>query len=325
MTTRVERVRIRGYAWGGNRRPTATRAIGTIAPVLAIALLAAGITLARTTPPRTVTVPADAVTGGAPNGTPVDLKTAAAGLLEATTAKGGTGYRFEIVQRSTITARPGGPLVVIPDPVDPYRSLGTADRYYLAGLTESGYVTPAGFAMELRSGPATAEAAADVAAGELRFRALVSGGVTYRDDGEGWYETRQPPGIGLDPATAALLPRLLRNAAGAKATEVAAAVGELGRADPVAVRALAATTTVADIPGVLAVDGASFTELTKPIGLTFDAAGRLAGILVTARNTNMAEYDLMVVTEITLHYDTVPKALPAPQPAYVAPATVDAP
>ena len=58
MATRVECVRIRGYAWGGDRRPTAARTSGTIAPVLAIALLAAGITHARTTPPRTVTVPA---------------------------------------------------------------------------------------------------------------------------------------------------------------------------------------------------------------------------------------------------------------------------
>ena len=58
MATRVECVRIRGYAWGGDRRPTAARTSGTIAPVLAIALLAAGITRARTTPPRTVTVPA---------------------------------------------------------------------------------------------------------------------------------------------------------------------------------------------------------------------------------------------------------------------------
>ena len=45
--------------------------------------------------------------------------------------------------------------------------------------------------------------------------ALVVEGVTYRNDGSGWYETSQPPGIGLDPASARLLPGMLRNVEGA--------------------------------------------------------------------------------------------------------------
>lgn len=323
MATRIGRVRVGGYAWGAGDRPAQSRTVAWFLPLLVIALATAGVTLARTTPPRTVTVPADAVVGGAPAGTASELTAAAADLLEQATAKGGAGYRFEIVQRSVITARPGGPQVEIPDPADPHRSLGTTDAYYLIGLTQTGYVTPAGFTMEMRAGPATAEAAADTKAGEVLFRALATGGVTYRDDGEGWYETGQPPGIGLDPATAALLPRLLRNAAGAKDAGLAAAEGELGRADPSAVRALTTTATTTDIPGIIAVDGAPFTQLTKPVALAFDAAGRLASILVTARNTNLDRYDLIVVTEITFAYDDVPTALPDPRPAWVAPDKVD--
>ena len=170
--------------------------------------------------------------------------------------------------------------------------------------------------MEMRASPASPDAKVDLAGGERLFRALVRDGLTYRDDGLGWYPTDQPPGIGLDPATAALLPGLLRNAAAPEVTDLAAAEGELGRADASATRAITAAGTVADIPGVVAVDGAPFTELTAPITFSFDAAGRLSGLLVTAHNTNAIEQDLVVVTEITLHYDDVPTGLPAPEPAW---------
>lgn len=320
MATRVGRVRVSPYAWGGDEgrgdTPSRVRTAVRLIPALALVLAMAGIALARTAPPATVTVPVGAVAGGAPAGTPDELRSAAADLLEAATARGGTGYRFEVVQRSTLVARPGGPQIEVPDPTDRTKSLGLADTYYLIGLVETGYVTPAGFAMEMRAGPASPDARVDLAGGELLFRALVRDGTTYRDDGQGWYPTDQPPGIGLDPATAALLPGLLRNAAAAATTDLAAAEGELGRAHGSAARAITAATTVADIPGVIAVDGAAFTEITAPVGLTFDAAGRLTGILVTARNTNATLQDLVVVTEITLHYDDVPRALPAPEPAW---------
>lgn len=314
----VGRPAVGGYAWGGDERAAARtpRMLARLVSALVLVLVMAGVALARVAPPATLTVPVSAVAGGAPAGTPDALKAAAADLLAATTARGGSGYRFEIVQRSVLTARPGGPQIEVPDPTDRTKTLGLADTYYLIGLVETGYVMPAGFAMEMRAGPASPDAKADLAAGELLFRALVRDGTTYRDDGLGWYPTDQPPGIGLDPATAALLPALLRNAAAAEAVDLAAAEGELGRADGSATRAITATGTVADIPGVVAVDGAPFTELTGPIAFSFDAAGRLSGLVVTARNTNATVHDLVVVTEITLHYDDVPGALPAPEPAW---------
>jgi hypothetical protein len=169
--------------------------------------------------------------------------------------------------------------------------------------------------MEMRQGPTTPDAKVDLGSGQLLFRALSTKGTTYRDDGDGWYETTSPPGIGLDPATAALLPDLLRHAGQAQDVDPATLKEELAPPDPVR-RALQATGSVKDIPGVVAVDGAPFTELTKPLDLTFDAAGRVSGLLVTARNTNLTEYDLVVVTEIAIRYDAVPVELPAPTPAY---------
>jgi hypothetical protein len=317
MATRVGHVRVRGYQWANDRRPDTRRAIGLLLPVLAIALAGAGLTLARSAGPSTVTVPVSAVSGGAPGGSPAELKAAAATLVAAATAKGGTGYRFEIVQRSTLTAKPGGPGIEIPDPADRTKSLGLADSYYLVGLVETGYVTPDGFSMEMRAGPASSDARAELASGELLFRTLVRDGATYRDDGRGWYPTQDPPGIGLDPVTAGLLPDLLRNAAGAKDADLAAAEGELGKADAAATRAISAAGAVADIPGVVAVDGAAFTELREPIAFSFDAAGRLTGLVVTARNTNVAAHDLVVVTEITLHYVEVPVDLPLPEPRWL--------
>lgn len=199
MATHPGRVRVRPRRRDDDA-PAPGRLGRILEPALAlVALLAlAGVTLAvRPSGPATVTVPVGEVTGGAPAGTPVELAAAAADLLEGTTGTGGTGYRFEIVQRSTLVARPDGPLLEIPDPADRTRSLGLTDRIALAGLVEIGVVTPAGFYAELRAGPMTADAPVEFA-GAVLFRALVRDGVTYRDDGEGWYRTDAPPGIGLD-------------------------------------------------------------------------------------------------------------------------------
>jgi len=260
--------------------------------------------------------PVSGLSAGALNADPATLKSTAADLLAATTAKGGSGYRFEIVQRSTLHAKLGGPALLVPDPDDPQAPPKEADEAYLIGLLETGYVTPTGFSMEMRAGPASADAPVDLASGDLMFRALVRDGVTYRDDGDGWYQTDRPPGIGLDPITAAALPGLLRRATDAKDSDLAAAEGELGKARATATRGITAAGTIADIPGVVAVDGAGFTEITQPIALTFDGAGRLVGLVVTARNSNATVHELAVVTEITLRYDDVPISLPKPEPAY---------
>jgi hypothetical protein len=280
---------------------------------LLIALAGGAVVVPRLQPPRTVSVPVGAVGGGAPAGTPTELKAGAASLLEQATTRGGTGYRFEIVQRTTLHARPGGPKIEGPGADG---KPAEVDSAYLLGLVETGYVTPDGFLLEIRSGPGSPIDAPDPKAGELRRRALVRDGVTYRDDGDGWYRTDQPPGIGLDPATAALLPTLLRDAGQPEEADLAAMEGELGRRDDDAVRAITATGTVEDLPGVISVDGESFTELTAPVTFTFDAAGRLTGLVAAARNTGFETFDLRVTTEITLHYDDVPIALPDATPLW---------
>lgn len=315
MRMRSGRTRVR-HEESAERRPGGRRVIAGLLPVFAItALTLAGPGLARAFDPAPVTVPVESVIGGAPNAAPAAIASAAADLLEQATAEGGTGYRFEIAQRSTLVALAGGPLIPVPDPDDRTKTIGRAERYDVGSLVETGFATPAGFSMEMRTGPAEAGAAVDLTGGELLFRTLVRDGKTFRDDGKGWYPTDQPPGVGLDPVTADLLPSLLRNAGEPEDIALATAEGDLGRADEDATRAIAATGRVADIPGVIAVDGADFTELTKPVAMTFDDAGRLVGLLVTARNTTVDAYDLVVVTEITLHYDAIPRPCRWPNPA----------
>jgi hypothetical protein len=322
MRHRVERVVVRPATVRKRQQAASTIGLERLALVAVLAIATLGVGVART-PLTAVAAP---VSGGAPAGSAAELKLAAADLLEQATATGGAGYRFEIVQRSTIQARPDGPKLPAANPDDPQASpLGEVDAQYLMGLTESGFVTPAGFSMEMRAGPGEAAAPADPRTGELQFRALVRDGKTYRDDGLGWYATDAPPGIGLDPASAALLPRLLRNASDARDVELDAVEGELGRVDPRALRALTAAAVVADLPGIIAADAASFTKLIGPIALTFDSDGRVIGIVVTAHNTRMETFDLVVVTEIAIHYDGVPADLPDASPLWdgVLPKTND--
>jgi hypothetical protein len=143
--------------------------------------------------------------------------------------------------------------------------------------------------------------------------ALVRDGVTYRNEGAGWYTTDSPPGVGLDPITVRLLPDLVRNA-------TAPADAGLDPADA-SLRAIAATGTVADIPGVVAADGARFTKLTEPVTFALDPDGRLAKLHVVAQNTNLTEFDLVVDTEIDLTYGLT-QALPEPTPTYAGPERV---
>ena len=258
---------------------------------------------------------------------PTELTAGAASTLSDALAPGGTGLEFEIVQTSTIVARPGGPLVELPDPADRTKSLGFAERYPLGTLIERGFATPDGYWMELLHGPEPGtEAAFELATAQVSRQALVRDGKLFRNDGEGWHETDELPGIGLDPATIALLPGLLTTATGAtealldSVIDPATAIPGLRGPESPAVRALAATTTVADAPGIIAVDLVAATEITTPAVLAFDAAGRLVGLTITARNTNLEIHDLIVETVITFRYPDRPPSLPEPLPAYVAPA-----
>lgn len=166
---------------------------------------------------------------------------------------------------------------------------------------------PDGFWSQMRAGPLEG-GEPDWKGSRIMFEALVRDGAEWRDDGDGWYPSDGLPGIGLDPATAALLPALLRGADGAK--DVPA---DDPKVDPADARTLEVDAKPADIPGVIAADGLAFTKLTAPIAYGFDDAGRVVRITVTALNTNMTEHDLVIETTITIAYDTVGQ-LPAATP-----------
>jgi hypothetical protein len=273
-----------------------------VALVVALALLA-GIS-ARLGSPIPIAFAADS---------PDQALETAADKVEAATAKGGSGFAFTVVSRSTLHAREGGPLIEIPDPLDRYKSLGLADLYYVGGSIAEGIVSPAGYFLQMRAGPSTPDAPPDFEKSQPTLAALVRDGTTYRNDGEGWYETDQPPGIGLDLATIALLPTLLRDAGSPTAkgeTEV----------DGANATKLEATSSIDDAPGLMAIDAASFTELSEPLSFAIDDLGRLVEIRGLMRNTRMETFDLLVEVVITLRYPDPLPALPPPEPIWTPPA-----
>lgn len=275
-------------------------------PVLLVPILALGaVSFARASfSPVRLAVDLNA---GVAAADPTELMAAAAAALEDATRPGGPGYRFEIVQTSTMVAKPDGPKVPIPNAT----GRGTkelADRYYLHTLLERGVVRPEGFFSEMLAGPQEEGAKPDWDGALVMYQALVRDGVRWRNDGDGWYQADTLPGIGLDPDTALLLPTLLRNA-----DEPADAQPGDPKIDPKAARNLSAAAVKADIPGVVAADGLAFTELRGKFGYGFDDSGRLVSIHTTALNTNMTDFDLVIETTIAIAYDNVTD-LPEPKP-----------
>lgn len=238
---------------------------------------------------------------------PADRLTAAADGIEARLGPSGNGFTFTVVSRSTFYARPDGPRIEVPDPADPRKVAGLADSYYLGADIAMGIVTADGYFLQMYAGPATPDAAPDFKTAPTTLATLVKGGTTWRNDGDGWYETDQPPGIGLDPATIALLPKLLRDAS-------APVMAEARSVDGATASVVEAAGDVADAPGLMAVDAASFTELAAPLSFAFDDQGRLVEIRALMRNTRMETYDLLVETVITITYPDARPTLPDPSP-----------
>lgn len=267
-------------------------------------LLIAGLVLARL---AGVTAIRPAFAAAASSTDPAALLASAADQLEAATAKGGPGYTFEVVARSILYARPDGPKIEVPDPLDPTKTLGLADEYDVGGSIASGFVTPDGYVLQMRRGPATRQDAPDFEKAETTLAALVRDGKDYRNDGNGWYETDLLPGIGLDPRTIAGLPTLLRQGTEAKAEDPVTIAGT-------SMAAVSAAGTVADAPGLMAIDAAPFTEFVGPLTYAFDDQGRLAQLTVRMRDTNSKVFELIVETTITFGYDGVPTELPKPEP-----------
>ena len=289
------------------------RLLGGLGLILA-AVVAAGLS-SRLAPPLPV-----AYAGIELPGTATDQLAVAADALATAMAAGGTGLTFEVAQRDSVHAKPGGPLIGVRDPVDPTKVVAEVEAVAVNTVITRGAVTADAFWMEMRLSPGS-EPNPRFDGSAFFSRVLERGGVIWRDDGDGWYETDVSPGSGMDPVSARLLPKLLLSAA-----DVTGLQPELkdGRLLP-GVRGAA---SVNDYPGVLASDGRDFTSPTFEVTYWLDEAGRLVRLETTALNLNENEYDLVSETIVTFGYGSTgdppepsptmgPQPTPEPEPESV--------
>lgn len=256
---------------------------------------------------------------GGGQGTPMtadELRNAAAGSLEQAIGPGGSGISFDVVQHQTLHAKPDGPRIELRDPADPETIVGVVDEYQVGSILSRGGLTAEAFWMELSV--ASKDQPTEFSAATFFSRVLQRDGELWRDDGAGWYLTDASPGVGMDPATARLLPSMLRSLGGATALEPALLDGRL-------LLGVRGTSTPDAFPGVIAADGAAFTEQSFTVDCWFDDQGRLVRLEARARNLNQDTYDLVSATTVTLTYGPpgdppvptptmAPEALPTSEP-----------
>jgi len=233
---------------------------------------------------------------------------AAAAALEAATAAGGPGYRFDVVQRQVEYPLPGASDIPVVDAASPGVVARRVDHLYVNTVLARGQVAPTHFAMEMRFGP-DETTTPDYDASPTMFRVVTRNGLIWRNDGFGWFQTAVSPGVGMDPTTAALLPSLLRSVT--TATDLGGDV-----INGVPVRGYRTRVDVSVFPGVIASDGAAFTESPIGVDLWFDASDRLVAIEGRARNRNEAGVELRVITRIRITYAA---AGPPPEPSPLVP------
>jgi hypothetical protein len=236
---------------------------------------------------------------------------AAADSLETALGSSGSGITFDVVQRNTLFAKPDGPRIELRDPADPKTVTGTVDQSQISTIFSRGGVTADAFWMEMRG---TQDVKADFDAAQFFARVLARDGMVWRDDGVGWYTTEVSPGVGMDPATARLLPGLLRNLTDAKATDPLQFDGKT-------LAGISGTSTPDDFPGVIAADGSSLTEKAFQVTCWFDDQGRLVQLEAHARNLSQTTYDLVSDTVVAIAYgapgdppDPTPTQAPQPLP-----------
>lgn len=235
-----------------------------------------------------------------------EILAGAATNLEKAVAKGGFGWDFDVVARSTLHARPDGPRIEIPDPNDGASVARVVDELYVGASIASGMVRPDAFSIQMREGPRTSTEAPDFTTAPTTLAGLLIGDSRWRNDGDGWYLSDAIPGIGLDPATARLLPKLLR-----EATDPTGSGTDLP--DGTVRDTVTASGSIANAPGLMAIDAVPFSELAGPIDFAFDDQGRLVTLTARIRNTNVDDFDLIVETVITFRYDGL-EPLPKPEP-----------
>lgn len=254
-----------------------------------------------------------ALTGGV--GAYPPALTAAATAFENAMGPGGPGLRFDVVQHQTVDAKPDGPLIPILDPSDPSQVVGTTEHLYVNSVLARGAVAPGAFWMEMRLGPTLESAPAVFDTAPFLWAVIYQPPNLWRNDGFGWYPDTVSPGVGMDPLTAAKLPLALKNLT---------SISDLGAETlaGVSVHHYQAQVDVANFPGVIASDGASFTETPFPVDLWLDTSNRLVQLEARARNLNEPDYLLRVDTVITFTWlaagavpEPVPTAGPSPHPA----------
>lgn len=256
------------------------------------------------------------ITAGANPVSPTELRAAAADALDTALAPGGRGFGFDVLQRTTLFAKPDGPKIELHTPEDPTTITGVVDEYAVGTILSRGAVTHDAFWMDISV--AGQDQPADFSAAAFFARVLERGGKLWRDDGAGWYVTDESPGVGMDPASARALADLLRSLTDAKALEPTAFDGRL-------LSGISGTATPDAYPGVIAADGAAFTEKAFALDCWFDPEGRLVRLEAHARNLNQETYDLVADTVVTFSYGApgdppdpnptmAPEALPTSEP-----------
>jgi hypothetical protein len=254
--------------------------------------IAAAIVMART----------GSAAGAGPT-TPDAMKATAADSLDAALRPGGAGISFEMVSVSTLHAKPDGPRIQLYTPDDPTKILGETDEYLVGTVLSRGGVTADAFWMDMLVSPTKT---ADFETAELFARVLERDGKVWRDDGVGWYQVDDPPGVGMDPATARLLASMVRELGAAEKIDSA-------RFDGRTLAGVKGTSGPDRWPGIVAADGAAFTEKSFAVECWFDETGRLVRFEASARNLNATTFDLVLTTTVTLSYGS-PGDPPEPNP-----------
>lgn len=276
-------------------------ALGSTLALVVVLAIAAAIVVVRTES-RAVGAPPDVNA----------MRAVAAEGLEAAIGKGGSGVTFDVTQVTTLYAKDGGPRIEVTAPEDQTKVVAIVDSRYIGSVFSAGAWNADAFWMEMR---ASQDAQADYATADFFARVLERDGELWRDDGVGWYLASESPGVGMDPATARLLPNLLRSLSGASTIESRQLDGRVQQG-------LRGTSAPEVFPGVIAADGASFTETAFQVECWFDELGRLVQLEAQARNLNQTTYDLVSKTVITFSYGTTgDPPMPAPTMAPEAPPT----
>ena len=268
-----------------------------IVSLLALVALASG-SLAYWLSSRTPS-PTPAVQGGYPA-----LLQKAAADTAARLAPAGSGLSFTALQRQVLYHVAGAPDLTVPNPSASASPL-VVDSFDVGANVTRGFTRGSDFFMEIR-GIDPAGTVADFDQGKVIFQVITHAGTIWRNEGQGWYTTDTPPGLGIDPFSLSHLPGLLGHLVSVKDLGDEPFQGQPGHH-------FSGFIDGSDWPGFTASDGVTFTSSPIPIDVWVSPDGRLLGLSGQARNLNHQVQDLEIVDGLSFAAD-VPAAFPAPSP-----------